>query len=190
MVFSLRRTALYAGIALTTVLTGCSSSGGNLTSSSAPATTTSPATSSAPASSSPANNAPPTGGAPADAATKTAVTHAFSVFFDTKTSLTASMAVLQHGEKFRQALIAQGKNPAAKGINAKVTAVQLPSAHVAYVTYNLMSGSSPLLSGTHGYAVKDGGKWKVAAATFCGLLQLQNTAPPACNDPTIIALPN
>jgi hypothetical protein len=38
--------------------------------------------------------------------------------------------------------------------------------------------------------VRENGKWKVAAQTFCTLLVLEGTAPPACKDPAITALPN
>lgn len=182
---ALRPTLGCVGLALTLALAGCSSSGngsgGSNTPPSSPSHATSPATPPAP---------PPTGGAPAGASTKAAVAHAYQIFFNTKTSLSDSVADLQHGDKFRAALNAQSSNPAAKNISAQVTKVQLPSPHVAYVTFDLLSGGSPLLKGTHGYAVQEGGTWKVAAQTFCALLQLQNSAPAACKDMSIIAMPH
>jgi hypothetical protein len=37
--------------------------------------------------------------------------------------------------------------------------------------------------------VKEGGKWKVSAGTFCQLLTLQNAAPKQCSDSSITAFP-
>jgi hypothetical protein len=100
------------------------------------------------------------------------------------------MSVLQHGTKFRAALQAESKSPSAQNITAAVSAVQMQSADVALVTFTLKQNGSPLLPNTHGYAVREGGKWKVAAQTFCSLLQLQGTAPSICSDKSITALPN
>jgi hypothetical protein len=64
------------------------------------------------------------------------------------------------------------------------------SAVVAVATFNLMSAGQTVLTNTPGYAVKDAGKWKVAAGTYCGLLKLQNSAPKQCDDATITAFPS
>jgi hypothetical protein len=52
------------------------------------------------------------------------------------------------------------------------------------------SNGKPALPGASGLAVRQGGKWKVAAQTFCQLLTLQGDAPHACNDPKITAVPH
>jgi hypothetical protein len=183
---SIRRVALCAGVALTTTLAGCSSSGGSggtspTTSPPAQTTTSAAASSGAPTT---------TGGSPADPATKKAISNAYAAFFDTKTPLKKSMQVLQHGTKFRAALQAESKSPAAQDITAVVNDVQMQSAKVALVTFTLKQKGSDLLPNTHGFAVQEGGHWKVAAQTFCSLLKLEGTAPTVCNDKSITALPN
>jgi hypothetical protein len=175
MILSIRRTACFLGLAMTTALVGCSSSA-EKSSSSPPGSSTSAA--------------PPGGVGSVDAATTQDITSAFKVFFNTDTSLAASVAVLQHGPTFRKTLESESNSPAAKDITATVSKIKLQSTDVALVTFTLKSGAQPLLPNTHGYAVRDGGKWKVAAQTFCSLLQLEGTAPPACKDASITALPD
>jgi hypothetical protein len=176
-----RRVAL--GLAAAAALAGCSSAGPPRHASSSVSSPISPPTTYA--------SAPGAGtGAPADPATKRAVSRAYAIFFDAKTPLARSQTLLQHGARFRAALIAEGKSSQAQGAGAKVTAVNRISPDVAYVTFTVTSGGSPLLSGERGYAVRENGAWKVAAKTFCALLQLQGNPPGACNDPSVIALPH
>jgi hypothetical protein len=173
-------------------VTGCSSSGKKAGSASTPRTTapaSSASTSAATSSSAAAAPAPTGTGAPADAGTKAAVAKAYTTFFDPKASAAQSQAALQHGASFAATLEAAAKSSAAQGIAATVSAVNSVSPNVAFVTFSLTSKGSTLLSDTTGYAVRDGGTWKVAAQTFCNLLQLQGTAPAACKDPAITALP-
>ena len=51
------------------------------------------------------------------------------------------------------------------------------------MNYNLVSGSSTLLSGQTGKAVYEDGTWKVGDASLCGLFKLVpgGTVPAACN---------
>jgi hypothetical protein len=167
-------------VAAALAVSACSSSssggGGGASSTPGGSSSTPPATSTAPAT--------------LDAAAKAEISTAYKVFFDTKTALDASVAVLQHGAKFRQALNAESNSPSAQNITAKVSAVTAQSANVAVVTFTIKSGGSVLLPNTHGFAVLEGGKWKVAAQTFCNLLTLEGTAPAVCKDTTITALPN
>lgn len=174
-------------VAAALVVSACSSSGGT-----GGATTPAGSASSPPASSPPASSQPASSPASAtlDAAAKAEISNAYKVFFDTNTPLAASVAVLQHGDKFRQALNAESKSPSAQNITAKVSAVAAQSAKVAVVTFTIKSGTSVLLPNTHGFAVLEGGKWKVAAQTFCNLLTLEGTAPAVCKDTAITALPN
>lgn len=169
-------------VAAALVVSACSSSG-----STGGATTPAGSASSPPASSPPASSP---ASATLDAAAKAEISSAYKVFFDTKTALAASVAVLQHGDKFRQALNAESKSPSAQNITATVSAVAAQSAKVAVVTFTIKSGGSVLLPNTHGFAVLEGGKWKVAAQTFCNLLTLEGTAPAVCKDTAITALPN
>jgi hypothetical protein len=174
MIVPSRRQTACLTLAAAIALSGCSSSAkkGDTNGSSAPASASSG------------------GGSPADSAATRAITRSFKIFFDTKTSLAASVAVLQHGPTFRKTLDAESNSPAAKDITAIVSKVKLQSANVAVVTFTIKSGAQDLLPNTHGYAVREGGKWKVAAQTFCSLLTLEGTAPPACKDSSITALPD
>ena len=127
-------------------------------------------------------------GTPADAATRRAVNSAYATFFNTSTSAAASEAALQHGATFRATLAAEADGH--DNVTAFVSSVRLLRPNVAAVQFTITSGGSPLLSDSPGYAVRENGVWKVAAQTFCGLLQLQGDAPSACQDPSITGLPN
>jgi hypothetical protein len=148
----------------------------------------SPSSSSAPASSAPASSAPasspassPASGNPAAATTE--ITANWEKFFDSTTSLSERVALLQNGSTFSSAISALSKIPLASGIGAKVTSVTVDSATSATVTYNLVSGSSTLLTGQKGTAVYQDGTWKVGDASLCGLFKLVpgGTVPAACN---------
>jgi hypothetical protein len=173
MIVPTRRQTACLTLAAAIALSGCSSSAkkGDTGANSAPASASSG------------------GGAP-DSATTRAITSSFKIFFDTNTSLDDSVAVLQHGPTFRKTLDAESNSPAAKDITAIVSKVKVQSANVAMVTFTIKTGAQDLLPNTHGYAVREGGKWKVAAQTFCSLLTLEGTAPPACKDSSITALPD
>lgn len=168
---AIRRCAVSLGLAALLAVGGCSSSG-KKGDSSGPATT-----------------APQTAAVPLGAAAKREITRAFTIFFDTDTSLGASVKVLQHGKLFRKTLAAESKSPSAKDITAKVSRVRRHSHRVALVTFTIFSGTSTLLPNTKGFAVRDHGTWKVAAQTFCSLLRLEGTAPDACEDSAITKLP-
>lgn len=162
------------GFAVAIVLGGCASSGGAGGSSSAAAT-----------------GAASSGtGAPADASTKAAVTTAYETFFDSRTTVARSQAVLQHGASFAKALADEAKSSYADKSSASVSSVTLTAADVADVKFTIKNNGSALLTDTPGKAVRENGAWKVAAATFCGLLELEGNAPDACKDPKITALPN
>ena len=190
----IRRRAAGAAIVLAAaLLAGCSSSGsggGGSSDTAAPSTSTAP-TSAAAASTTPAAASSTAAAAPAlSAAEVKAIKKAYVTFFNSKTKLSVSAAFLQHGNQFMDALVAQSKNPAAKGLSVTVSKVVPQSAVVAVATFNLVSAGQTVLTDTPGYAVKDGGKWKVAAGTFCGLLKLQNSAPKLCDQASITAFPS
>jgi hypothetical protein len=123
-------------------------------------------------------------------ATKKAITKAYKVFFDTDTALADSVAVLQHGAVLCAPLLKQSSNPAANKITAKVSKVVLQGKNVAKVKFTIFSAGQTLLPNTSGFAVRENGHWKVAAKTFCSLLQLQGIVPSACKKPAITALPH
>src|SRR5438270_97129 len=136
MTVPLRRAAACLTIVLALAVTGCSSSSKKNPSGA---------------------NSTSAGGGSLTAADTAEITHAYKLFLDTNTPLGASTAILQHGTLFRQALIKESKDPAAKNITAKVSAVQAQSANVAKVTFTIYSGESVLLPNTHGFAVREGG---------------------------------
>jgi hypothetical protein len=109
------------------------------------------------------------GGAHSPAARQ--ITKVFKIFFDTKTSLNK-----------------ESKSPNAVDITAKVNSVHVVSKNLAKVKFTIYSGKTTLLPDSPGFAVREGGHWKVAAQTFCSLLQLEGTAPAACKDKSITSL--
>jgi hypothetical protein len=173
--------------------TACSSSGSSGSSSSPPATgPAGSATSSSPPSAPAGGGSPPgtaaSGGSPADAATTAAITKAYRDLFDSSATTPQSQAALQHGSAFHQVLVQQGKNTYSNTSGVKLGGITV-SGDLAHVTFTITSKGRPLLSNVRGFAVREGGRWLVAAATFCSLLSLQGDAPPACHDPSITALP-
>lgn len=174
----LRRAALCAGLAVATGLAGCSSSGGN----------GSPGTSGSAGGGACARVSP---GRPVTShgSQQKAVTEVFHLFFSTATSLSRSMAVLQHGKTFCGALQAESNSSYGKQkTSAQVSGVRIKNPKLATVTFTIRVGGHVVLPHSHGYAVKEGGHWKVAAQTFCQLLTLEGTAPAACKDKSITAL--
>jgi hypothetical protein len=176
---------LVAGVA-----TACTSSsapdraGSNATKQSRSGSGSSSAAPSAPGATAPAS----AGGGSAAPATKRQIVAAYDDFFASTSTTTTSQAALQHGEVFTKTLEEQSKNSYSDSSGVKVAAVDVRGS-VADVTFTITSNGTPLLSGVKGFAVKEGGRWKVAAATFCELLKLQGPAPAACDDASITALP-
>jgi hypothetical protein len=152
------------------VVAGCSSSA-------QPAATSTPPASSAAA------------GRPADPATTAAVRRAYAAFFSSKASLAQSQAALQHGAAFTAAIREQGAGPHGQQSSASVSSVSLSSPDVADVQFSITSNGITALRDVPGKAVRENGTWKVAATTFCQLLSLEGSAPKACDDPSITALP-
>ena len=159
--------ALAAGIA------ACSSSGNSSGASSSP--------SSAPSSSATAASASPVSGS-GDAAT---IKANWEAFFNPKTPVAKRVSLLQDGQTFATVIKSQAGSGLASSASAKVTKVTVVSASQAKVTYSILLGGQPVLSGRTGVAVKQGGTWKVGVASFCGLLTVENNGktsglPAAC----------
>jgi hypothetical protein len=160
--------ALAAGIA------ACSSSGNS--------SGASPSPSSAPSSSAPAVSASPVSGS-GDTAT---VKANWEAFFNPKTPVAKRVSLLQDGQTFSTVIKAQAGSGLASSASAKVTKVTMVSPSQAKVTYSILLGGQPVLSGRTGVAVKQGGTWKVGVASFCGLLTVENNGktsglPAACS---------
>ena len=161
-------------LALALAVAACSSSSSSSSSSAS--------SSSAPASSAPASSAPASSASGSSAAVAE-ITANWEKFFNFGTPTSERVALLQNGSAFSSAISALSKIPLASGIGAKVTSVTVNSATSATVTYNLVSGSSTLLSGQTGKAVYEDGTWKVGDASLCGLFKLVpgGTLPAACS---------
>jgi hypothetical protein len=114
---------------------------------------------------------------------------AFVKFFDSKTSVTESVAVIQDGAAFKDTLEQQARTNAAQNASATVSKVVGDSPNRASVVYTILQSGSPLLANVTGFAVRENGKWKVAGATFCALLTLQGAPPPVCSQPAATSLP-
>lgn len=200
MTMPVRRTAGCLAIVLVTGLAAaCTSSGGPDTagpgaSSTGPAPTgsgsSSPVVVPSSGSSSPGATSPTTAGSgtPADASTAQSIRSAYTDFFNSTSTTAMSQAALQHGASFKKTLEDQAKDSLSKNSGVKVAAVRTKG-NLGFVTFTVTSDGAPLLTNFKGYAVREGGRWKVAAITFCTLLQLQGGAPAACNNPSITALP-
>ena len=179
--------ALALAATLAAALVGCSRS-----KSPSAATSTSSA-SSAPSTTSSTSSAPSTTTSTqgsASSADNTAIRAAYATFFDVKTPVAASMAVLQDGAEFKDVLIEQGKSANAAKATITVSNVVVNSASKATVTFSVLLSGSPVLVNQTGYAVHEGGVWKVAGVTFCGLLAAQGTPPPVCSKPVATSLPS
>ncbi|WP_216899982.1 hypothetical protein [Nocardia alni] len=160
------RIMLAAAVIAAVPLSGCSSS----THSSAPVTTTTTAAPAAPTAAATNSN---------DSAVKE-ITHAFVAFFDGKTPPDQKVGLLENGSTFAPAIAAQAKSPMGAASTASVSAVKVADPAHAAVTYSILMNGSPALPNQNGAAVDVGGQWKVAAATYCGLLKMQGGAPAGC----------
>jgi hypothetical protein len=143
--------------------------------------------SSSPTTSSPAS-APASSSAPATSSSSTqkAVAADWVAFFSSKTPISQRENYLQDGSTFASIIKSQAHNSLASTASAKVTKVTVTSPTQATVTYDILVGGQPALSGKKGVAVKQDGTWKVGVASFCGLLTLENGGktsglPSACS---------
>ncbi|MHB1536075.1 MAG: hypothetical protein ACYC1D_15990 [Acidimicrobiales bacterium] len=168
------RRASLAGLALAlTMLTAAC--GASHKSSAAPPSTGRPAATT----SVPATTAP--GGGSTTGAAQAAITKAWSAFFNGNTPAAEKISLLQNGQAFAQVIDAQAGSGLAKTASASVSAVRLISPTAATVTYTILLSGKPALADQTGQAVLVGGTWKVASASFCGLLALEGSKPPACS---------
>jgi hypothetical protein len=128
-------------------------------------------------------------GNPADIA---AIRAAYRKFLDPKIPVAQKTGLIQDGPAFLDAMQAESKNPAASTVSIQLTSVRVTSADRADVVFTLLVGGSPLLTGQKGNAVRENGTWRVAGATFCGLLAAQGPAsvPKACYQAAATSLPS
>src|SRR5579863_8643806 len=162
-----RRLILAPALALALAATVAACSSSSSSTSSAPSTPASSATASA----------------TSTTAAAAQITANWEKFFSASTPTSQRVALLENGSGFSSAISAYSQLPLASGISAKVTAVTVTSATQAAVTYNIVSGSTNLLSGQHGTSVYQDGTWKVGDGSLCGLFHLipGGTVPSACS---------
>ena len=162
-------------------LTACSSSSSSSSSTAAP--TTSAATTGVPAST-PASSTPASSPSAASGQTATQKTIAanWTAFFNPKEPVAKRITLLEDGQQLSAAVKAQASSAEAAASSAKVDSVSVTSATQAKVTYDILLNGTPVLKNQSGSAVLQGGTWKVADSSFCGLLALQGTKslPAAC----------
>ena len=151
--------------ALSMGVAACGSS--SSTGASTPSSSSPPASTSAPASTS--TSAPASGNS---AAEKTIAAN-WVAFFNAKTPTSKRIALLQDGTAFATIIKSRPARAWPGSASAKVTKVTVTTPTQAKVTYNILVGGQPALSGKTGVAVKQGGTWKVGVASFCGLLALE-----------------
>ncbi|MFI6571843.1 hypothetical protein [Nocardia fluminea] len=118
--------------------------------------------------------------AAADPAAVKSITDAYVLFFDGKAAADQKVAVVEKGAAFTPLLQAQAANPQAQTTSVTVGGVKLIDADNADVTYSLLMNGTPVLPDQTGQAVREGGQWKVAAATYCALMAIQGGSSPAC----------
>ncbi|MEV7566856.1 hypothetical protein [Streptomyces tanashiensis] len=159
-----------AVLALTPALASCSdddggTSGGTVSSSPPTAATTEP----------------PAADAPGDpVAAKAEITRNWAAFFDAKTPVAEKVKLLENGEQLRPVLAAFAADKNAAMTTAKVTGIEFTSATDANVTYDLLVGGAPALSGSQGTSILQNDTWKVSVKTLCGLVELSGVTVPGC----------
>jgi hypothetical protein len=159
------------GVAAGLAVAACGSSG----------TSSQPSSSSPPTS--PTTSASASGTAPSSA--QAAIEANWAAFFLSSTPISRRVALLQNGSQFAPVIRAQAGSPLASSATAKVSKVTLESPTQAKVIYTIFVSGTPALTNQTGVAVYQNGVWKVGAASFCGLLAVENAGktsnlPAAC----------
>ena len=104
---------------------------------------------------------------------------AYTSFFSPKGSLADHVALIENGAQFTPVIGRFLHNPLASGASATVLSVTMQGAKKAKVSYTVKISFGSLPNRT-GYAVLQGGKWKIADSTLCALLSLTGGTPSAC----------
>lgn len=115
------------------------------------------------------------GGASDQAAEEEAVANNWQAFFNAKTAPSRRIALLQNGQQFAAIIDAESGSSLAAEASAQVTKVTITSPNrFARVSYTILLGGQPALSGQQGTAVLTNGVWQVSDASFCNLEILVN----------------
>jgi hypothetical protein len=100
------------------------------------------------------------------------------------------VGLLQDGPAFASALQALAAQAQTTKLTVTVSSVLLQSPNTAVAIFTLFTNGTAVAKDTPGYAVREGGVWKVAGLTFCGLVSQTGTTPPACMTAQATALPH
>ena len=104
----------------------------------------------------------------------------WETFFSGATPASKKERLLQNGQRYAKVLRQQSSTPVAKRTSAHVSMVAVHG-HRAAVRYSLLVSGQPMLANQTGMAVESGGTWKVSEKSFCALLRVRGSAPPACS---------
>jgi hypothetical protein len=148
------------GLVLVTAVSACSI--GSTSSS----TSTSVSSASAP----PPPTVTASGSASGSASAVSEITTDWNTFFDSATSNTKRVQLLQNGSEFASAIKAFATSPLASAVTSKVDSVKLTSSTEATVKYDLSALGTSVAKGASGTSVLQDGTWKVGDTVFCGLL--------------------
>ena len=108
-------------------------------------------------------------------------------FFSGSTPAKVKVALLENGTKFASVIDAQASSPLAKSSSVKVLSVHLENKTAAAVRYTIELGGKPALANQSGTALYEANTWKVGDASFCALLALEGTKPPACSTGVVVS---
>ena len=168
------------GLMLVTAMSACSSSASSSSSSVPASTAPSASATSAPATSSPAASGGST-------SAQAEITANWTKFFNSSTSNSERVQLLENGSQFSSAITAFAASPLAAAVSSKVDSVTVNSSTKATVKYDLTAMGSTVATGATGSSVLQDGTWKVGDDVFCGLLTEAKSAgltipvPSACS---------
>jgi len=112
----------------------------------------------------------------------------WQTFFNGAVQIPRRLELLQDGQRFAAFVNSEAKTSLGALVlaaTAKVSKVVLSAPGKAGVTFTILLGGKPLVKNLSGTAVYAGGRWLVAASTFCSLLRKAygkklHTLPAAC----------
>jgi endonuclease/exonuclease/phosphatase family metal-dependent hydrolase len=122
-------------------------------------------------------------GVTTDEAVERAVTIAFEGLFDgSQADVSARLAFLERGDELREAFLALAARAGdlAASTTVRVSSVEQTSPTTAGVVFDVLVDGGVVFEGRVGSALRDGGRWLVAAETFCDLATTFAPDAPGC----------
>jgi hypothetical protein len=104
----------------------------------------------------------------------------YTKLFNESTPVDEQVALLEHGEDYRDAINQQKASGSSKGVSVSVKSVQPSSPVLADVTFDILLNGAVVAANTKGQAKWIDGSWKVNERLFCTLLNLGNIHPDRC----------